>query len=205
MRNRRKRDIAIELTSLLDVIMIMIFMLMGKNNSQYKVKMEETESRADALEAENNELSSQLDEALAKLQEGDYEEVVQKLNQAEARVEALDYMNEVITVFNIKLENSYGDTRNITYGINSGEADSQSFEIDTDVQMREVLDKLKNEIVGYDELNLENKPFYAVFSYDPDKVYRKDFNAIDDTLNAIERETNNSRFEYHTTTHSNSK
>ena len=49
MRRRRKRDIVIELTALLDVIMIMIFMVMNENSKL----VSEAQSKLGAVQQEN--------------------------------------------------------------------------------------------------------------------------------------------------------
>ena len=91
MRRRRKRDIIIELTSLLDVIMIIIFMVMTENSRL----ITEKQSALDAVQLENEALSdkldgleAELDEALGKLGEGSLEELINRLAEAESRLES---------------------------------------------------------------------------------------------------------------------
>ena len=77
--HRRKRDIAIELTALLDVIMIMIFMVMNENSKLIEEKQDtlETVQQENIEQAgEIDELTAQLAEALGKLEEGDFEEIL---------------------------------------------------------------------------------------------------------------------------------
>ena len=57
MRRRRKRDIVIELTALLDVIMIMIFMVMSENSKL----VSEAQSELGAVQQENVEQAGQID------------------------------------------------------------------------------------------------------------------------------------------------
>ena len=85
--HRRKRDIAIELTALLDVIMIMIFMVMNENSKLIEEKQDtlETVQQENIEQAgEIDELTAQLAEALGKLEEGDFEEILDRLQNAES-------------------------------------------------------------------------------------------------------------------------
>ena len=97
MRRRRKRDIVIELTALLDVIIIMIFMVMNENSKL----VSEAQNELSTVQQENieqagqiDELSAELAEALAMLEEGNLDEILGKLENAESRLEAYEAIND---------------------------------------------------------------------------------------------------------------
>ena len=84
MRHKRIRDIVIELTSLLDVVMILIFAVMIKNAQL----VEASNREVDELQKENAAMQGELEKyagmdeelanALGKLEEGDLEELLEK-------------------------------------------------------------------------------------------------------------------------------
>ena len=120
MRRRRKRDIVIELTALLDVIMIMIFMVMNENSKL----VSEAQSKLGAVQQENieqagkiSELSAELTEALAMLDEGNLDELFQRLESAESKLEAYQALDDEIIILNVALSNNSNNSiRYLSYG-----------------------------------------------------------------------------------------
>lgn len=212
MRRRRRRDIIIELTSLLDVIMILIFMVMSENSKLIAKTQDDLNSALLENTVKNdeiNELSDELDLmsdelqlALWKLDEGGHEELLQKLAAAESKLQAYEYMNDVVIVININLENKYNNTvRCLSYG-SSAEAEGEfnSFEIRNDSEFNTELNKLKvyvSECVAQitaDETN--STVAYMIFSYDPEKVFQNDYSAVNQALGNIEIKANNGNIRY---------
>lgn len=118
--HRRRRDIIIELTALLDVIMIMIFMVMNENNKLIKEQqgMLDAAQQANVEQAgEIDELTAQLAEALGKLEEGNLKELLDRLQTAETMLDGYQAMDEVVTVISVNLENrSNNAIRYLSYG-----------------------------------------------------------------------------------------
>ena len=120
MRRRRKRDIVVELTALLDVIMIMIFMVMNENSKL----VSEAQSKLGAVQQENieqagkiSELSAELTEALAMLDEGNLDELFQRLESAESKLEAYQALDDEIIILNVALSNNSNNSiRYLSYG-----------------------------------------------------------------------------------------
>ena len=203
MRRRRKRDIIIELTSLLDVIMIIIFMVMTENSRL----ITEKQSALDAVQLENEALSdrldgleAELDEALGKLGEGSLEELINRLAEAESRLESYEYMDDVVFVINVGLENRYNNTvRYLSFG--KTDSDQNLYEIRNDDDLGTAINRLKIFITEYiakisnDESN--STIVYVVFSYDTHNVYQDDYAAIDEALKSAEIRANSGNFRYH--------
>lgn len=212
MRRRRRRDIIIELTSLLDVIMILIFMVMSENSKLIAKTQDDLNSallentvKSDEINELSNELdvmSEELQLALGKLDEGGHEELLQKLAAAESKLQAYEYMNDVVIVININLENKYNNAvRCLSYGSSADtEGEFNSFEIKNDNEFNTELNKLKVYVSEYvaqitaDETN--STVAYMIFSYDPEKVFQKDYSAINQALGNIEIKTNNGNIRY---------
>ena len=136
MRRRRKRDIVIELTALLDVIMIMIFMVMSENGKL----VSEAQSELGAVQQENIEQASQIDEltaelaeALAMLNEGDLGEILEKLEKAENKLEAYQAIDDEVIVINVKLRNNSNNSiRYLSYSKVSDPDSENQIEIRND-------------------------------------------------------------------------
>lgn len=209
MRRRRRRDIVIELTSLLDVIMIIIFMVMKQNSAMIVDKQntidavqKENTSQAAALEELNSkadELSDKLDEAQGKLDEGGADELRDKLQAAENKLASYEAIDDVVIVLNIGLENKYNDTvRTLTFGKTSEK--SSVIDNHSDDEFDVSLNKMRVFVGEYITKVLDDKDnetiVYVVFTYDPKKVYERDYEAVGDALRDAEIKANNGNFRY---------
>ena len=208
-RRRRKRDIIIELTSLLDVIMIIIFMVM-KENSRMIVDKQSALNSAQQVNSEQaaaisdysnrvDELEAQLAEAQGKLDEGGSDELLNKLHSAENKLESYRAIDDVVIVLNIGLENRYNNTvRSLTFGKVS--ENSEVLNNRSDDEFSVSLNKLKVFVTDYITQVLDDKDnqtiVYVVFTYDPHKVYERDYEAVGEALVEAERKANNGNFRY---------
>lgn len=217
MRRRRKRDIVIELTALLDVIMIMIFMVMNENSKL----VSEAQSELGTIQQENieqagkiDELSAELADALAMLDEGDLGEVLERLENAESKLEAYQAINDEVIVLNVELRNNPTNTvRYLTYGKVSdsnhvGEhswrgTDDPNYEKENDdPDFRSAINSLKVFVNDYVEQVLNDESgatiVCVVLSYDPANVYQAPFLAVDEVLRDAESKVSIGNFRYRT-------
>lgn len=191
MRRRRKRDIVIELTALLDVIMIMIFMVMNENNKLIKEQqgMLDAAQQANVEQAgEIDELTAQLAEALGKLEKGDLEELLDRLQTAENMLDGYQAMDEVVTVISVNLENrSNNAIRYLSYGTTT---EPHTVSCRTDNDLSSAVNELKMFVSGCADKITNDDPdspiVCVVFSYDPSKVYQRDFETIDRAIKNIQ-------------------
>lgn len=212
MRHRRKRDIIIELTSLLDVIMIMIFMVMAENSKLISEKqsaldaaqteLAENNAALGALQDETNSLSAELAEALGKLDEGNAEELLEKLQAAESRLDAYKYMDDIVIVLNIGLENKYSNTVRCLSFSNSAElGETQTVcEIRNDDELAEAVNRMRVFLSEYASQAANDESgstiAYMVFSYDTRTVFQDDYAAVDRALNELEHKANSGNVRY---------
>lgn len=209
-RRRRKRDIIIELTSLLDVIMIIIFMVMKENsrmivekqnalNAAQQVNTQQAGAISD-LSGRLDDLEGQLDEARDKLGEGGREELLEKLHAAENKLESYKAVDDVVIVLNIGLENKNNNSvRTLSYGRVSDE-EPQVFDNRTNEEFGVSLNKLKVFVTDHITKVLDDKDnqtiVYVVFTYDAHKVFERDYEAVGDALKEAERKANSGNFRY---------
>jgi len=183
MRSRGLRNIVIELTSLLDVVMILIFAVMinysnvtAKTEEDYKQTAEELE----ALTAEHESTLAELELAQTQLAEGNVESMLRDMAAANSRQNAYEYMDDMIVIVNVTLEN-YSDNkyRVLSYGVGSvlglssgpvARDDDTTFE----QEINRMEDFLYTQIYNADP----DTPVFIVFSYDSDNVYYDDCNKL---------------------------
>lgn len=201
MKHKRTRDIVIELTSLLDVVMILIFYVMIQN-SQLVSELQEKNAAMEAKLEGYAGIDEELGNALGKLEEGDLETLLEQLHDAENQLEAYEYMDDIIVVFNIGLENRYNNTsRCLTYG-RASDKDYKPYTVErtaTDA-WNEAISHLKLDLNTYvaQELqeNAEDKYIYLVFSYDDSKVYDSDWADVKKVLTDCETKYGSDRVRY---------
>lgn len=208
-RGRRKRDVIIELTSLLDVIMIIIFMVMKENsriigekqnalNAAQQVNSEQAGELGE-LSDKVDELSAQLADAEEKLEGGTADELREKLKAAENKLESYKAIDDVVIVLNIGLENNRNNSvRTLTYGKVS--EDSTVLQNRSNDEFDVSLNKLKVFVTDYITKVLDDKDnqtiVYVVFTYDSHKVYERDYEAVGEALKDAERKANSGNFRY---------
>lgn len=211
MKRRRKRDIIIELTSLLDVIMIMIFMVMAENSKLISEKQSalndaQTEIAANSAELgelrdENGELSAELAEALGKLNEGSVDELLDKLHAAESRLDAYKYMDDVIIVLNIGLENRYSNSvRYLSFGNPAKSGSDTVIEIHNNEELESAVNQMRVFLAEYTAQAANDESgstiAYMIFSYDSRIVFQDDYAAVDKALNDLEHKANSGNVRY---------
>ena len=201
MRHRKTRDIVIELTSLLDVVMILIFGVMITNAQLVEaskaellqVQEENIEMKEELAELEG--MSEELANALAKLDEGEIEDLLNRIQSAESQLEAYEYMEDVVVVFNVGLENIYSERR-LTYGKaledNGGKTliakgrNEEDWEYAVNSLKIDLNEFLEKEISG-----TEDKYIYIVFNVNESKVYSNDYDDIVSALETVEAKYDN--------------
>ena len=175
MRSRRLRNIVIELTSLLDVVMILIFAVMI-NYSDVAAENREKYERA----------QEQLDIARSELAEGRTEDLLKEIAAAEGRAEAYEYLDDLVVIINVSLVNK-GDNkyRVLSYGTGSERGySSRWISRDDETAFNKELIQLKDYLYGNISEVEDDAIIYIVFSYDSQSINGDDC----DLLNEILRE-----------------
>lgn len=208
MRHKRTRDIVIELTSLLDIVMILIFYVMIENSQLVEASNQEVSK----LQKDNAEMQAELinyegiDEelaiALGKLEEGDLETLLEQLHNAENKLDTYEYMDDIVIVYNVGLENRYNNTsRCLTYGQASDENyKTHTVKRNNTDEWDYVINSLKLDLKEYVDKELqeitEDKYIYLVFSVDTSKVYSNDYDDVEKVLMDCETKYGDDRVRY---------
>lgn len=202
MGHRRKKNIIIELTALLDVIMIMIFMVMNENSklvSQAQNELGTVQEENAEQAAKIDELSAELADALEMLDEGDLDEILERLKRAESRLDAYQAIDDEFIILNIGLANNSNNTiRTLTYGETANPETTVYKLCNSDIVFNTACNNLKVFISDYVEQVLNDDSnsvvICAVFSYDQYRVYQRDFEVITAILEDAEAKVSNSNF-----------
>lgn len=208
MRHRKTRDIIIELTSLLDVVMILIFAVMIQNsklveasNEQLAMAQEQNVEMKEELDKLNG-ISEELAKELGKLGEDDLKKLLDKLKNAENTIDSYEYMDDIVLVFNIGLENRYNNSsRCLTYGnAFSGNEKTHDVKKEGKDEWTYALNSLKVDVNDFINKELkddkEDRYIYIVFSVDEENVYSSDFYDINKALSDIETKYGIDRIRY---------
>lgn len=204
MRRRRKRDIVIELTSLLDVIMILIFMVMNENSKL----VSEAQNRLETAQQENTEqadkihsLSTEVNRIRALLEEEDPDGVRNRLRIAEDQLGAYQALDDEITLLNVTLRNNSSNSiRYLTYGRVSEPGNEKEILIRSIEERNRAgrnLHMFLAECVQHANAGAAdgNQPVVrAIFFYDPNRVYAKDVEMVDAVLRDLENDYENFRY-----------
>lgn len=198
MRHKRTRNIVIELTSLLDIVMILIFAVMIKNSQLVEAsnqKVSELQKENAAMQddlAEYGGIAEELANALGKLEEGDLETILEKLHNAENQINAYEYMDDIVIVYNVGLENRYNNTsRCLTYG-RAFDENCETYNVKRNAtdEWDYVINSLKLDLKEYIDKeiqkNEEDTYIYLVFSVDKTKVYSNDYDNVEKVLTDFE-------------------
>ncbi len=189
MKSRGLRNIVIELTSLLDVVMILIFAVMinysnvtAQTEENYKQASEELESLSDDYDI----AITQLELAKAELADGNVENLLRDMAAANSRQDAYEYLDEMIVIINVKLENYDNNKfRILSYGTGSAlGTSSKPISRDDGTAFEQEINRLEDYL--YTQINSapSDAPVFIVFSYDSDNVYYDDCNKLTGILEA---------------------
>lgn len=189
MKSRGLRNIVIELTSLLDVVMILIFAVMinysnvtAQTEEEYKQASEELQ----ALTEEYDNVNAELELARAELAEGNIESMLRDMDAANSRQNAYEYMDDMIIIVNVTLENkSDNKYRVLSYGVGSVLGlSSGPVARDDETTFEQEINRMEDFIYSQVYNSDPDTPVFIVFSYDSDNVYYDDCNKLIELLNA---------------------
>lgn len=174
---RKRKSVIVELTSLLDVIFIMLFMVMN----QSRTAAEEAQSNAAAEVA-----AAQVQvEAMEEEVEG-YRIIIDEVEADRLNLESIknklnsyEVFEEYATIISVSvLDHSYKRTIVVE---NGGEAVTADFSWDNMDYAENTLDEMLNSCIKDSE-----NPVFIVFSYNGDKIYRQDYNMVSEVMTQVQ-------------------
>ncbi len=193
---RKNKGIIIELTSLLDIIMIMLFWVMLNISNSAQNAEKKAQEKVDAANAKVVQAEKDAQEEIQRAKEQNQKELddINKKNQeikqaAENMQEALDgFGNGKMVTLEMKYENSH----DVIY-ISQGVEDKKTVSVD---------DKLKDNLsAALNSYGLDkNSIILAAFMYDGNTVLYRDVEKMQDTLSSIKNNYKNIYYTHINTT-----
>ena len=173
---RKRKSVIIELTSLLDVIFIMLFMVMNQSQNAAAEAKNNAELEIAAAKTEVSQMAEERDDYKAILSE--VEEERENLEYMENRIESLESFSEYARIVSVYILDG-GYKRSIKIA-DEGEIASIDFS-------SENMDYGKNELVLAlnDYIKSDETPVFITFSYHSDKIYRQDYNMISEAITSV--------------------
>ena len=165
----RKRDIILDFTSLLDVIMILLFIVISNTAAASAKVSEEAQKAQEDLDAAESEIS----------------DLEYRLETKEAAEESYEiYTSEAVIVTLLNSEKDGAHILTMFTGENSEDADTIRMGENSTQNTRNRIRTYIADILN----NTENQPVYIVFRYDKYTIYRLEFEAVREELGKLSRE-----------------
>lgn len=173
---RKRKSVIIELTSLLDVIFIMLFMVMNQSQNAAAEAKNNAELEIAAAKTEVSQMAEERDDYKAILSE--VEEERENLEYMENRIESLESFSEYARIISVYILDG-GYKRSIKIA-DEGEIASIDFN-------SENMDYGKNKLILAlnDYIKSDETPVFITFSYHSDKIYRQDYNMISEAITSV--------------------
>ena len=178
---KRRKSVVIELTSLLDVIFIMLFMVMNDSRNAAYEAQSSAEKEVANIQAEaeimRNEYSHQLDEYEKMLTELESER--ENIEYMQNRIDSYQQFDEYAEIISVYILDS-GYKRSIRV------ADGKTAEvIDFDSDNISYGGKtLESTLNGY--IDNSANPVFIVFSYDSNNIYIRDYNMVSAAITNVQ-------------------
>ncbi len=174
---KKHRDVAIELTPLLDVIMILLFLIMMNNSTASKDAKKKADEKVAEAQAQVQEIEEKLESVeLEKL------ELQEKNERLSSRAEGLEVFKEYASIVTISVMYSEKYKRLILIN-NDGTDETVSYDDKSLKYGENTLNSKLSEIVGD-----SGHPVFLVFTYDENVILHYDREMISSVLTKLQSE-----------------
>lgn len=174
---RRRKSVIVELTSLLDVIFIMLFMVMSRNQAATEQAQQDAAQSVAEMQAAVSEYEEKFTEYQAILDETAEER--ENIASMQSRLESMEQFGEMARIVTVYVYDS-GYKRSIKL-----EANGETAAVDFDSgNMDYAREKFTAELDG--AVKDSPYPVFIIFSYDEDKVYRRDYELVTEVIEKVQ-------------------
>lgn len=179
---RKRKSVIVELTSLLDVIFIMLFMVMNQSQTAAEEAQSNAAAEIAAAQVQVEEMQEEIEGYRIIIDETEtdrknLESIKNKLNSYEVFAEYASIVSVSV------LDNSYKRTIIVE---NGGETVSIDFDWDNMDYAESALAETLNNCITDSE-----NPVFIVFSYNGDKIYRQDYNMVSEVMTEVQGDYEN--------------
>lgn len=174
---RKRKNVVVELTSLLDVIFIMLFMVMNQSRSTAAEAEHTAESAVAAAEVRVAEAETKAEEYRKILNEtAEERENLEYIRNRLSGYEIFSEYAQIITVYIV----DEGYKRSIRVADDS-EIAAIDFDWDNMDYGRKTLSAELEKFIDSTE-----NPVFITFTYDSNRIFRQDYNMISETITAVQ-------------------
>lgn len=178
---RKRREISTELTPLLDVIMIMLFIIISRSYDAVEKAENEKEQAYNEIQAVSESFESEKSEL-----EKDAEENIEKLNHAENIIEGYKNFDKLALIISVSINNKSDETRDII--ISNGESrDIISYGWDNMRYGENSLNVIFDDYIK----SADERPVFISFNYKSSEIYIRDYNMITSVIDNIQSRNEN--------------
>lgn len=178
---RRRKSVVVELTALLDVIFIMLFMVMNRSQNEAAEAQEEAAASVAQVQAE-----AQADIEAYKIENEQYKALLEEsetqresIAAAQNRIESYEEFAEMAEIVTVYVFDS-GYKRSVKV-----ETEQQKESIDFDWENMDYAREKLAEVLDSLAENAEC-PVFMVFSYNGDMIYRRDYNMVTEVMTEVQ-------------------
>lgn len=185
---RRRKEVLLELTPLLDVILIMLFYILMQSAQAADARQEEADREIGAMqeqvEAVNESVRAAEKEAqsreaaLSESFQAREQELTASLTYVQEMLYSYETFDEYAQILTVYVENGSGGVR--TIHVSDGTADEQiSYDWDNMRYGRNSFKEILTEKLSQGE---ENMPVFLVFHYQDEVIYRQDYQLVTEVI-----------------------
>lgn len=174
---RKRKSVVVELTSLLDVIFIMLFMVMNQSQTAAEEAQNNAAAEIAAAQVQVEAMEEEVEGYRVIIDEVEADRL--NLESIKNKLNSYEVFAEYASIFSVSvLDNSYKRTIVVE---NGGETVSIDFDWDNMDYAESALSETLNSCITDSE-----NPVFIVFSYNGDKVYRQDYNMIAEVMTEVQ-------------------
>lgn len=174
---RKRKSVIVELTSLLDVIFIMLFMVMNQSQTAAEEAQSNAAAEVAAAQVQVEAMEEEVEGYRVIIDEVEADRL--NLESIKNKLNSYEVFEEYATIISVSvLDHSYKRTIVVE---NGGEAVTADFSWDNMDYAENTLDEMLNSCIKDSE-----NPVFIVFSYNGDKIYRQDYNMVSEVMTQVQ-------------------
>lgn len=173
-----KSDLPIDLTSLLDIIFIILLIVICNQ----KINMIDSKTEAEAIEAQAEEIRAEAAEA-----EKEAHDIISEAESYKEQLENYAELNDYLTMVTVYVDYTPRDIKNRTIRIIVNESEKSRIELNPDTKS-EAMKQLKNDLV---QIMKSYTDVPVIISINRDNILYRDENSVRDVIDGLCREFGN--------------
>lgn len=174
---RKRKSVIVELTSLLDVIFIMLFMVMNQSQTAAEEAQSDAAAEVAAAQVQVEAMEEEVEGYRVIIDEVEADRL--NLESIKNKLNSYEVFEEYATIISVSvLDHSYKRTIIVE---NGGETVNTDFSWDNMDYAESSLNETLNSCIKDSE-----NPVFIVFSYNGDNIYRQDYNMVSEVMTEVQ-------------------